>query len=202
MTKYKNDMYNVSEQERERREKMLEEHKRLHRILANLHSVASLAPRIHLSNDIGSTKTDVDYPAELSMKLAKEAVRIATERLSELDTELWPDTKSRCKGGDVCGDNRFGMIKFFKNRLVEDTNIATSYDEMRVIDSVLFRFWQLGWLKVLFDHLLQKDANDLAKAMQKDLLVKKYGNILAGQVGIYTNPEAMDVLERYFNVEL
>ena len=134
-------MYCVDEQTKKRRNALLEEHKRLHRILADLHSIASLAPRIHMSNDIGSTKTDVDYPAELSMKLAKEAVRIATERLKELSDELWPKTRSG----------------FF--------------DEM------------------------QKAANEMGAAVLKEMQKRKYGNILAGQPGIYTNPAVMDVLE-------
>ena len=179
---------------------MLEEHKRLHKILAELHSISSLAPRIHLSNDIGTTKTDVDYPDDLSMKLAKEAVRIAEERMHEIESEVWVDTQSWSKGGDVCDDNRFEMIKFFKARLVDDTNIATSRDEMLVIDSILFRFWQLGWLHVLLEHETKKDCNDLANALQKNLLIKKYGNILAGQVDIYTNPNAMDALESVMKV--
>lgn len=189
-------MYCIDEQERQRREKLPEEHKRLHRILADLHSIASLAPRIHLSNDIGTTKTDVDYPAELSMKLAKEAVNIATERLRELGSELWPDTKSRCKGGDVCGDNRFEQIRFFKDELVKRTNIATSQDEMHVIDSVLFRFWQMGWLNDILNAESQRNADDMAAAITKEMRKRKYGNILASQPGIYADPEIMDVLEK------
>lgn len=134
-------MYEIDEQKKKRREKMLEEHKRLHRILADLHSIASLAPRIHLSNDIGTTKTDVDYPSDLSMKLAKEAVRIATERLRELESELWPDPHS------------------------------DRYEKM------------------------QKAANEMGTAVLKEMQKRKYGNILAGQPGIYTNPAVMDVLE-------
>ena len=106
------------------------------------------------------------------------------------------------QNGNVCADDRFGMIKFFKNRLVEATNISTSQREMDVIDSILFRFYQLGWLRVLFQHELEKDSNELAKALQKDLMIKKYGNILAGQVDIYTNPAAMDALEAVTNVLL
>ena len=47
---------------------------------------------------------------------------------------------------EVCGDNRFELIKKYKERLVAATNIETAIDEMNVIDSILFRFWQMGWL--------------------------------------------------------
>ncbi len=47
---------------------------------------------------------------------------------------------------EVCTDNRFEVIAAYKKKLIESTNIETSPDEMAVIDNVLFRFWQLGWL--------------------------------------------------------
>ena len=47
---------------------------------------------------------------------------------------------------EVCGDNRFELIKKYKEGLVAATNIETAIDEMNVIDSILFRFWQMGWL--------------------------------------------------------
>lgn len=48
--------------------------------------------------------------------------------------------------GEICTDNRFEIIASYKKVLVESTNIETSPDEMAVIDNVLFRFWQMGWL--------------------------------------------------------
>lgn len=47
---------------------------------------------------------------------------------------------------EVCNDNRFELIEKYKNELLESTNIADSKEEMDVIDSILFRFWQMGWL--------------------------------------------------------
>lgn len=47
---------------------------------------------------------------------------------------------------DICGDNRFEIIERAKRSLIESTNIETSEDEMKVIDSFLFRCWQMGWL--------------------------------------------------------
>lgn len=48
--------------------------------------------------------------------------------------------------GDICGDNRFEIIAKAKADLLNSTNIDTSEDEMKVIDSFLFRCWQMSWL--------------------------------------------------------
>lgn len=48
---------------------------------------------------------------------------------------------------DVCGDNRFEVIAEAKKDLLESTNIEMRADEMAVIDNILFRCWQMGWLK-------------------------------------------------------
>ena len=48
---------------------------------------------------------------------------------------------------DTCGDNRFELIEKYKQKLIESTNISNSPEEMAVIDNILFRFWQMGWLK-------------------------------------------------------
>lgn len=47
---------------------------------------------------------------------------------------------------DTCGDNRFELIEKYKQKLIESTNIEDSKEEMAVIDDILFRFWQMGWL--------------------------------------------------------
>lgn len=47
---------------------------------------------------------------------------------------------------DICDDNRFEIIDNAKKHLIEATNIESRPDEMAVIDSVLFRMWQMGWL--------------------------------------------------------
>ena len=48
---------------------------------------------------------------------------------------------------EICTDNRFEVIAWYKQKLIEDTNIEQSPKEMEVIDSILFRFWQMGWLE-------------------------------------------------------
>ena len=47
---------------------------------------------------------------------------------------------------EMCGDNRFEIIESAKADLLNSTNIKTSPDEMKVLDSFLFRCWQMGWL--------------------------------------------------------
>lgn len=48
---------------------------------------------------------------------------------------------------NVCGDNRFEVIEKAKEHLLNATNIESSEEEMKVLDSFLFRCWQMGWLK-------------------------------------------------------
>lgn len=48
--------------------------------------------------------------------------------------------------GKICGDNRFEIIAKAKEALIESTNIETSPKEMEILDSFLFRCWQMGWL--------------------------------------------------------
>ena len=45
-----------------------------------------------------------------------------------------------------CGDNRFEIIQHTKNKLIEATNVESSPEEMKVLDNILFRMWQMGWL--------------------------------------------------------
>lgn len=51
--------------------------------------------------------------------------------------------------GDVCTDERFDMIARVKSELMRSTNIETDKKEMAVIDNILFRFWQMGWLQLI-----------------------------------------------------
>ena len=50
---------------------------------------------------------------------------------------------------DLCADNRFNLIEKYKKKLIEATNIETSTEEIKVLDNILFRFWQMGWLEKL-----------------------------------------------------
>ena len=67
---------------------------------------------------------------------------------------------------NTCDDCRSMAIEKAKSELVSSTNIEDSPDEMAVIDSILFRCWQMGWL----------DAKDKVIRMN-DLMVEMYGFI-------------------------
>lgn len=62
--------------------------------------------------------------------------------------------------GDICcTDNRFEIIAAYKKKLIEGTNIEESPEEMAVIDNILFRFWQMGWLAPIpHGRLIDADA--------------------------------------------
>lgn len=57
---------------------------------------------------------------------------------------------------EICVDNRFEIIEKAKKHLLEATNIETAEDEMKVLNSFLFRCWQMGWLKQ-YDDTIEED---------------------------------------------
>lgn len=70
---------------------------------------------------------------------------------------------------EMCGDNRFEVIQRAKEHLIESTNIESSPDEMKVLDSFLFRAWQMEWLRK-YDPTLKagKDTNVSSKWVSVD----------------------------------
>lgn len=58
--------------------------------------------------------------------------------------------------GEICTDDRFKLIQKYKEELIEYTNIETSKEEMNVVDNILFRFWQMGWLEALEKQIPKK----------------------------------------------
>lgn len=59
---------------------------------------------------------------------------------------------------DMCTDNRFELIERFKKKLIDSTNIETSPEEMKAIDNLFFRFWQMGWLDIIDRMPLVKES--------------------------------------------
>ena len=53
--------------------------------------------------------------------------------------------------GEICGDDRFELIARAKQKLLDATNIDSRPDEIAVLDNILFRCWQMGWLDQLRD---------------------------------------------------
>lgn len=52
---------------------------------------------------------------------------------------------------DYSCEDRFALIAKYKQKLIDATNIESSPEEMAVLDEILFRFWQVGWLNKLED---------------------------------------------------
>lgn len=50
---------------------------------------------------------------------------------------------------EMCTDNRFELIEKYRRKLIESTNIESSLEEMAVLDDIMFRCWQMGWLDSL-----------------------------------------------------
>lgn len=50
---------------------------------------------------------------------------------------------------DTCGDDRFELIATARAKLLDATNIESRPEEVAVLDSILFRCWQMGWLDQL-----------------------------------------------------
>lgn len=72
------------------------------------------------------------FRSELATAIPYEIVKGRKRRTSDMDV--------------MCVDNRFEIIASAKKDLLEGTNIDTCPDEMAVIDNILFRCWQMGWL--------------------------------------------------------
>ena len=72
---------------------------------------------------------------------------------------------------NICGDNRFDVIKKAKKCLLENINIETDENEMNCIDNILFRCWQMGWLDALEKQMPTKpvEQDDIP-----DVLIKSY----------------------------
>lgn len=82
---------------------------------------------------------------------------------------------------DSCGDNRFEIIEEAKRAIIESTNIEESKEEMKVLDTFLFRCWQMGWLDK-YDtkkYISEKECGDcdiykqLSNAKSEDLIPRK-----------------------------
>ena len=60
---------------------------------------------------------------------------------------------------NCCVDNRFAIIKLAKEDLIKSTNIESDKEEMKVIDNILYRCWQMGWLEKYEDIINKHEAN-------------------------------------------
>lgn len=72
----------------------------------------------------------------------------------------------------TCDDDRFELIDKAKARLLEATNIEMRPDEMAVIDSILFRCWQMGWLDQLRENCYSELFGTPGKAARTLIAVR------------------------------
>ncbi len=74
-----------------------------------------------------------------------------------------------------CCDNRFEIIAKAKEALLKETNIARDEQEMAVIDNILFRCWQMGWLDK-YDDTKHSNSEKIGKNLKEfDLEAAKSG---------------------------
>ena len=65
---------------------------------------------------------------------------------------------------NLCDDNRIITIEKAKQALIKGTNIEDSPEEMKVLDNILFRCWQMGWLDRYDPQKKQPITEDKIKA--------------------------------------
>lgn len=65
---------------------------------------------------------------------------------------------------NLCDDNRIITIEKAKQALIKGTNIEDSPEEMKVLDNILFRCWQMGWLDRYDPQKKQTITEDKIKA--------------------------------------
>ena len=65
---------------------------------------------------------------------------------------------------NLCDDNRIITIEKAKQELIKGTNIEDSPEEMKVLDNILFRCWQMGWLD-RYDPQMPSNTSNALKAL-------------------------------------
>lgn len=76
---------------------------------------------------------------------------------------------------DFCTDDRFNIINNAKKILLDETNIASSPDEMAVLDNILFRMWQMGWLPKINDNVNHPNHYKTGKYECLDVMMETQG---------------------------
>lgn len=74
-------------------------------------------------------------------------------------------TKEDMEEKGQCCDNRFEIIAKAKEALLKETNIARDEQEMAVIDNILFRCWQMGWLDK-YDDTKHSNSESIGKNLK------------------------------------
>ena len=96
--------------------------------------------------EIKQTKEDMEEQHSIENYPTKEE-KIADQIANEVGESASKQLKECMERMEQCSDNRFEIISKAKEALLKATNIANDEKEMAVIDNILFRCWQMGWLK-------------------------------------------------------
>ena len=75
---------------------------------------------------------------------------------------------------ELCTDGRFEVIARAKEDLLRCTNIDTSPSEMAVLDEILFRCWQMGWLDKYEDKETDNHCEDCQDIVIADEAYAEY----------------------------
>ena len=81
---------------------------------------------------------------------------------------------------EAISDNRYELIKKYKQKLIEATNIESREDEMKVIDNILFRFWQIGWLDRLEGVCFDEWCDDCKEYDTKKKCCPRFNRVIRG----------------------
>lgn len=87
-----------------------------------------------------------DWHINYDTPITDDVLGYLTDEEVEGYLELIKGLKEDTELNITAGDGRFEIIAKAKEDLIRSTNIETSEDEMKVLDSFLFRCWQMGWL--------------------------------------------------------
>lgn len=93
---------------------------------------------------------------------------------SKISIEIKQNKEDMEEKGQCC-DNRFEIIAKAKEALLKETNIARDEQEIAVIDNILFRCWQMGWLDK-YDDTKHSNSESIGKNLKPfDLKAAKAG---------------------------
>lgn len=70
---------------------------------------------------------------------------------------------------DSCIDNRFEIIDKAQRLLIKRTNITDAPDEMKVLYSILYRCWQMGWLDRLDGTIADMQADNAEHIVRQNV---------------------------------
>lgn len=110
-------------------------------------------------------KTVQNYLLETAVTVPpKDVFTLINNEQRLIAIEIKQNTEDMEEKGQCC-DNRFEIIAKAKEALLKETNIARDEQEMAVIDNILFRCWQMGWLDK-YDDTKHSNSGSIGKNLK------------------------------------